>query len=169
MPEKKSKARAKRRPTKDRVLQARIPEQLDEELRDRAAQLGLSVSTIVRNVLLHTFELVEGVVTDSAQIGRALQGRDVASAQPAPDTSQTETEAGIVGWQEVTLNQNATCDVCNTILPLGVRAAIGIPVQKRPTFICLDCLADLSTKGRKMLGKQKAATRTKTRDKKPTP
>ena len=33
------RSRSKRRPTKDRVLQARIPEQLDEEIRDRAEQL----------------------------------------------------------------------------------------------------------------------------------
>ena len=78
MPESSKRGRRKRRQTKDRVLQARIPEQLDEELRDRAEQLGLSVSTVVRNVLLHTFELVEGVVTDSAQLARAIQGRESA-------------------------------------------------------------------------------------------
>mgnify|MGYP001821417006 CR=1 FL=1 len=70
MPEKDKRSRGSRRKTKDRVLQARIPEELDEELRDRAEQLGLSVSSIVRNVLSHTFDLVEGVVTDSAQIAR---------------------------------------------------------------------------------------------------
>ena len=71
MPGKIRRKRRSRNQTKDRVLQARIPEQLDEELRDRAEQLGMSVSTIVRNVLLHTFDLVEGVVTDSSQIARA--------------------------------------------------------------------------------------------------
>ena len=60
--------RKAKRPTKDRVLQARIPEQLDDQLRNRADSLGLSVSTIVRNVLLNTFDLVEDVVTDSARI-----------------------------------------------------------------------------------------------------
>ena len=69
-----------RRSTKDRVLQARIPEHLDDELRNRAGQLGLSVSTIVRNILLHTFDLVEGVVTDSTQIAKALTGWDGAPA-----------------------------------------------------------------------------------------
>ena len=64
----------KRSQAKDRVLQARIPEQLDEELRGRAEQLGLSVSTIVRNVLLHTFDLVEGVVTSRASDLPVLPG-----------------------------------------------------------------------------------------------
>ena len=147
MAEKKSITRSKRRPTKDRVLQARIPEHLDEELRDRAEQLGLSVSTIVRNVLLHTFELVEGVVTDSAQVGRALRGGK-ASAAPAKaksPTSQADHNEEVLGWQEATLNLNGVCDKCNTLLPMGQRAAIGVPRQTRPVMLCLQCLAALSS------------------------
>ena len=129
--------RRKRRQTKDKVLQARIPEQLDEELRGRAEQLGLSVSTIVRNVLLNTFDLVEGVVTDSAEIARAFQGNESSAEQ--------DTEAGIVGWQEAILNRNGICEQCNVILPRGERAAVGVPTGQRPHFLCLDCLAGLST------------------------
>ena len=153
MAEQRRRGRSKRRPTKDRVLQARIPEQLDEELRDRAEQLGLSVSTVVRNVLLHTFDLVEGVVTDSAQIGRALQGRGssaarVAQGAPVADSGRPDEETAVVGWQEATLNLNGVCDKCNAILPAGERAAVGIPVQSRPVLLCLQCLEALSHQGR---------------------
>ena len=141
MAEKKQRAKSKRRPTKDRVLQARIPEQLDDELRDRAEQLGLSVSTIVRNVLLHTFELVEGVVTDSARVGRSLQGREATR----PEAVEADEEIAIVGWQEATLNQNGICETCNAILPKGEPAAVAVPVQTRPVLLCLQCLAGLST------------------------
>jgi hypothetical protein len=141
MAEKKQRGKSKRRPTKDRVLQARIPEQLDEELRDRAEQLGLSVSTIVRNVLLHTFELVEGVVTDSARVGRSLQGRET----PAPDADEADEATAIVGWQEATLNLNGICETCNSILAKGERAAVALPVQTRPTLLCLPCLQALSS------------------------
>ena len=129
-------ARRKRQQTKDRVLQARIPEQLDAELRDRAEQLGLSVSTIVRNVLLNTFDLVEGVVIDSSHIARALTGRD--TANPAPDTKDT-----VIGWQELILNRNGVCDTCNVILPVGERAAIAVPTGPRAALLCLQCLAAL--------------------------
>lgn len=140
----------KRRQTKDRVLQARIPEQLDSELRDRADQLGLSVSTIVRNVLLHTFDLVEGVVSDSAQIARTLQGREPnATAEPGtssdPDTTNVEDAAEVIGWQEAVLNRNGICEQCNSILPMGERAAVGVPVRTRPVLLCLDCLGSLPT------------------------
>jgi hypothetical protein len=152
------------------VLQARIPEQLDEELRDRAEQLGLSVSTIVRNVLLHTFELVEGVVSDSAQIGRALQGRGAATADsgnalPAPDAAGSAP--AVIGWQEATLNQNGICDTCNTILRKGERAAVGVPVQSRPTFLCLACLAALSSPTSTAATQDKPAAKSSARRKKP--
>jgi hypothetical protein len=136
-----------RRKTKDRVLQARIPEDLDDELRDRAEQLGLSVSTVVRNVLLHTFDLVEGVVSDSAQIARAIQGRETRTATPAlaaPEPADTDTGAAVVGWQEATLNRNGVCEQCNTILAKGETAAVGVPVQARPVLLCLTCLGNLT-------------------------
>ena len=134
--------KSKRKTKKDRVLQARIPEQLDEQLRDRAEDLGLSVSTIVRNVLLQTFNLVEGVVSDSAQIARVIQGKP-ASRTTSP-TGDTDAEADIVGWQETILNRNGVCEQCNSILAKGEKAAVGLPVQARPSLLCTSCLADLS-------------------------
>jgi hypothetical protein len=150
MPENIKRGRRKRRQTKDRVLQARIPEQLDEELRDRAEQLGLSVSTVVRNVLLHTFELVEGVVTDSAQLARTIQGREsppppppVALEAPDPDPSAPPVESPVIGWQEAVLNRNGICDTCNAILTIGERAGVGVPMQARPVLLCMECLTAL--------------------------
>jgi hypothetical protein len=147
------KGKGKRRQTKDRVLQARIPEELDEELRDRAEQLGLSVSTVVRNVLFNTFNLVEGVVSDSADIARAITGQKVPPSSlsppvPAiPEAAVPRPDSAILGWQEAVLNKNGVCEKCNAILPLGERAAIGVPAQPRPVLMCLDCLAALSAAG----------------------
>jgi len=142
------RGRSKRRQTKDRVLQARIPQQLDEELRGQAEQLGLSVSTVVRNVLLHTFDLVEGVVADSAQLARVIQGREAPSPAATPASAEppeSGNDAAVIGWQEAVLNRNGICEQCNAILPMGQRAAVGVPVQARPVLLCLDCLAGLTT------------------------
>jgi hypothetical protein len=137
MKERRGRVSSTRRPRKDRVLQARIPSHLDEQLRDRAEQLGLSVSTVVRNVLLHTFDLVEGVVADSAEIARVLHKR-----QPQASTlAQPPQEDDVLGWQEAILNRNGVCRQCNTILPKGKRAAIGLPARGEPPLLCLACLA----------------------------
>lgn len=137
-----TKRKYTRKTKKDRILQARIPEQLDEQLRDRAEDLGLSVSSVVRNVLLHTFNLVEGVVSDSAQIARVIQGKP--SSTPGPDTAHSQDASNVVGWQETILNRNGVCDQCNAILAKGERAAVGLPIQIRPILLCADCLTSLS-------------------------
>ena len=138
MPDRKTPEKGARRQTKDRVLQTRIPDQLDDELRDRAEQLGTSVSTIVRNILLHTFDLVEGVVTDSSQIAQVLVGRNSARSRPEP-------EPEVIGWQEAVLNRNGVCEQCNVILPAGQRAAVGVPTGPRAVLLCLECLSSLSS------------------------
>ena len=150
MQERTERRGRKRSPAKDRVLQARIPEQLDNELRGRAEQLGMSVSTIVRNVLLHTFDLVEGVVTDSSQIARALSGRSLPqptahdalppAASPTPSVPAADSLAAVIGWQEVVLNKNGVCEECNAILAMGERAAIGVPTGARAILLCMQCL-----------------------------
>lgn len=140
MPKPKDKAARSSRQTKDKVLQARIPDDLDEELRDRARTLGLSVSSIVRNVLLNTFDLVESVVADSSQIASAVKGKSQNSRQPLNKGSQDGSEQ-VLGWQEITLNRNALCESCNAILAKGTHASIGVPVQDNASFLCLSCLA----------------------------
>jgi hypothetical protein len=90
----------------------------------------------VRNVLLNTFELVEGVVTDSSQIARALSQ----AALPAPPDGDADSAASVIGWQEVVLNKNGICEECNAILPLGERAAIGLPTGARAILLCMSCL-----------------------------
>ena len=142
------RGRRTQRMTKDRVLQARIPENLDEEIRGRAEQLGLSVSTVVRIVLLHTFDLVEGVVVDSAQIAQVIHDRKASSAPPGlptPDSADPDEPASVVAWQEAILNLNGVCEQCNAILAKGEKAAIGLPLQARPVLLCPGCLAELSS------------------------
>ena len=150
MTEQRKGSSKKQRRTKDKVLQARIPDDLDEELRDRAATLGLSVSTIVRNVLMHTFDLVEGVVTDSAQLVRLSPGRGQPPSpaeRPATDSADVTQPCAVIAWQQAALNLNAVCEQCNTILRKGERAAIGLPITSRPAFLCLECLASLTPGG----------------------
>lgn len=114
---------------KEKVLHTRVSESLEEELKTRASQLGVTVSNLVRNVLLNTFELVEDVVADSGNIGRAARGR---AAGPEP-----------LGWQELTLNVNAVCDRCNAVLASGARAGLAVydpGVTGKRVIVCTDCM-----------------------------
>jgi hypothetical protein len=53
---------------KDYLIQARVPRDLDEVLKQDAKRRRLSVSHLIRNVLQDTYELVDGVIGDVDQI-----------------------------------------------------------------------------------------------------
>jgi len=122
---------------KQRVLHTRVPERLEQELKRRASELGVSVSNLVRNVLHNTFDMVEEVVSDTSQIARSMGGprRKANREEPVP----------VLGWQELVLDVNALCDECNEILPKGTKVAIAVPTSPdSPTFRCIKCMPTAS-------------------------
>ncbi len=143
------------RERKEKVLHARISESLDQELRTKAASLGLSVSNLVRNILLNTFGLVEDVLSDSASIARSARGEPelpprrgaashaAARERAAPVPAPASAAAPIVGWQESLLAVNAVCERCNKILAKGSKGAIAVREVPGPrTVLCSKCLKE---------------------------
>jgi hypothetical protein len=102
---------------KERVIHTRVPESLEAHLRERAQELGVSVSNLVRNVLGHAFGLVGDVVADGHAIARAARGEK--------DKAPVATD-DVIGWQSITLAKNAICAQCNAILAKGKPASIGM-------------------------------------------
>ena len=102
------------------MLHTRVPESLEAHLRERAQELGMSVSNLVRNVLGHAFGLVGDVVADSHAIARAARGDGRGENPQAVDPAE------VSGWQPLTLAKNAICAQCNAILAKGKPASIGM-------------------------------------------
>ena len=133
---------------KEKVLHARIPESLDEEIRENAARLGLSVSNLVRNVLQNAFGLVEDIMADGAAIARS-------ATRAEPRTARTSKAPRTIAWQEAVLNMNAVCESCNAVLRKGDRAHVGIVDGDGPRPIrCGACVeevrgADAGEEGRR--------------------
>jgi hypothetical protein len=130
---------------KERVIHTRVPESLDDEIKRRATDLGVSVSNLVRNILQHTVGLVEDIVHDSAEIARsARNAKDNLGRSRADRPSHSDTQAAtVVGWQLVRLNVNAVCDTCNAILTKGSHAAVGIVSGGGSLpFRCQKCLEE---------------------------
>lgn len=125
---------------KERVIHTRVPERLETELRERAQELGVSVSNLVRNVLGHAFGLVGDVVADSHAIAKAARGEGKPKAS-APGPAATSLD-DVIGWQAIALGKNAVCARCNAILPKGSDAAIGAGTQ---LVVCPPCCKELTT------------------------
>ena len=130
---------------KERVIHTRVPESLEAELRQKAQDLGISVSNLVRNVLGHAFGLVGDMVADSHAIARAARAARRADAGEAAVPERNESgERDVLGWQPMVLGKNAVCARCNDLLPRGSDAAIGIPEAGGSRLvICLVCLEQL--------------------------
>jgi hypothetical protein len=80
MDDERERLREKRR--KDRLIQTRVPEDLESTLKREARRRRLTVSHLIRNILEDTFQLVDDVVanvdeivTDSVELARRV-GRD---------------------------------------------------------------------------------------------
>jgi hypothetical protein len=140
-----------------------VPGSLDRQLRQRARNLGMSVSTIVRHVLLNTFGLVEDVVADSTNIALSIAGADtddIGGGSPVEVGAAGDGDAGVIAWHEAVLNRNAVCDRCNTVLRKKSRAAIGL--RERPgsqVIRCLTCLRSDSEDDGGKSGPQKRSPR----------
>jgi len=124
----------------ERILHARISESLERELKGRARLLGMSVSNIVRNVLASSLGLVEDIVSDSADIARAVTGERMTPRPAGGGRREAGEPAVIIGWQDVRLALNAVCADCNGILPRGVAAAVAVHGRPGPqTIVCPTC------------------------------
>lgn len=129
---------------KEKVIHTRISESLDEEIRKRATGLGVSVSNLVRNVLVNTFGLVEDIMADGAELARASRD-DARRAQTSGSRAAGDGVSPVLAWQEIVLNRNAVCAQCNTILNKGKEAAVAVRDGEGPrTVICKRCLAEVS-------------------------
>ena len=127
---------------KEKVLHTRIPESLDEEIRQQAAKLGVSVSNLVRNALQNAVGLVGDIVADTAHLAQTVSGEVRQDAPPPPSTVK---EPRVLGWQKAITNLNAVCDACNNIIPRGSEAAIAVAEAGAVRVVrCLECLKEVT-------------------------
>lgn len=144
---------------KDRVVQTRVPRDLESVLKREARRRRLTVSHLIRNVLEDAFALVDGVVanvddlvTDSVELVRKVgsDARRVAGAvrevgrEPARD-GEDEGPAHVWAWNRVVLNRTADCSRCRRSMARGTEAYAGLSDDaSRPReWLCGDCLAQL--------------------------
>jgi len=138
---------------KDRIIQARVPEDLETTLKQAAEKRRMSVSHLIRNVLEDTFTLVDHIVADSSalveQVSRDAK-RVAASVRgdgDAPQKTQATEPAleNIEAWQDVIVNKPGLCIECAAQLKRGQRAYRGLSQQPgtAPVWLCGDCIEKL--------------------------
>ena len=139
---------------KDRLIQARVPRDLESTLKQEAQRRRLSVSHLIRNVLEDTFDLVDGVVSDvdqivsdSVHLARNVRRNARRLASPRPRTESQDPVsprdlAHIVAWNEVVLNRSVPCSHCSAEIPRGARGFSGLSDDPRAerAWLCPGCV-----------------------------
>ncbi len=97
---------------KEEFLGARVPRELRQRVIDRANEMGIPVSILIRNILEQAFE-------------------DTASAQ-APFSD-------VIGWEKVVLHRAVVCNACGAQLIKGSPAHFGVGARKQ-TVLCPSCV-----------------------------
>ena len=132
---------------KSRIIQTRVPQDLEDSLRETADKKRVSVSHLIRNVLLDTFELVDGVVADSTN----LANNAVRDAQRIADSANglaRDNSAAldeVDSWQDVIVNKVSNCAECKSLIKKGARAYRGLTTnaQAQPLWLCTECIEKL--------------------------
>jgi hypothetical protein len=163
-PARQARATRGRRPAaeeerKDRVIQTRVPKDLESTLKEAAEQKRMTVSHLIRNVLEDTFNLVDGIVADSSALVEhvtrdakrlAATARGDTSGKVLPPANQGGNLAqalldSVDAWQDVIVNKPGHCVECGKALARGDRAYRGLTrsAETPAIWLCPDCIGKL--------------------------
>jgi hypothetical protein len=148
---------------KDRLIQTRVPRELETTLKAEARRRRLTVSHLIRSVLEDTFQLVDGVVADVddlvtgsvrlARNARRNARRLVSPGRERPLTRRSHTRRGAAGgafpnvyaWSQLVLNRPGACSACGAHLARGERGFFGLSddTDAPRAWLCERCVEAL--------------------------
>lgn len=138
---------------KAKVIQTRVPEDLESTLKEAAEKRRMTVSHLIRNVLEDTFTLVDNIVADSSALVEQVSrdAKKVASSvrgegtQPGQQVTNEALLDSIDSWQEVIVNKPTQCAQCDEELKRGKKAYRGLSSAQSTSLVwlCHDCLENL--------------------------
>lgn len=143
---------------KDRLIQTRVPEDLEASLKQEAEAQRMTVSHLIRNMLEDAFDFAERIVSDvdkvvqeSSQIADVV--RDAArsfrheeeSADKEPSSDSEIDLSHIYGWNELVLHKAAQCGKCQDEINQGTKGFAGLSddPSKPRAWLCGACIGRL--------------------------
>ena len=135
---------------KSRVIQTRVPQDLEDTLKTAAESKRMTVSHYIRHVLEDTFNLVEGIVQDSSTLmenaSRDAKRLAARAKGELPDDEEAKAELldEVDAWQDVILNKETSCIQCDAPLKRGSKAFRGLGLSgDQVVCLCEDCIGNL--------------------------
>ena len=125
----RDKARATAMKRKEEYLGARVPGELRAKVIDRANELGIPVSILIRNILEEAFSV--------PATGSAAEQSVVRGSRPAENINDYPN---VIGWEQITLNRPMTCTGCARLIEAGARVTLGLTSPGEDhVILCSSC------------------------------
>jgi antitoxin component of RelBE/YafQ-DinJ toxin-antitoxin module len=127
---------------KDKVLNTRISEDLDQQLRKQAEEMNMPVSQLVRRILTRTVDMV-GNISGNVEYLLHEAMEDVASIADATKPKQdqrkkikeSEKLKGVVGWQPMRAQRRLRCGLTGDIIESGDEAYLSVRTDGEEAFV----------------------------------
>lgn len=127
---------------KERVLHTRVPAVLERELKRFADNLRVPVSNLVRTILEDALSVADAATENVEERLKKAAHTLEKEREKLKKRMEHDPLEGILAFQQVTLAVPTRCAKCETELPRGARANLGIaeaPGSPR-RFVCENCL-----------------------------
>jgi len=132
----RDKARSTAVKRKEEYLGARVPKMLRDKVIDRANELEIPVSILIRNILEQAFS-----EDNSPQLDAGLQAKVIQNKQRSEaSVAQTKDFSSVIGWDQIELNRDMNCSSCDSLITVGSQATLGLvgPGEDR-VILCALC------------------------------
>jgi len=128
----RDKARATAMKRKEEYLGARVPGELRAKVIDRANELGIPVSILIRNILEEAF-------SSSTVAGTAVE---LTTTRVKGLVQEKDSYPSVIGWEQITLNRFMTCTGCARQIDAGARVTLGLTSPGEDhVILCSNCKA----------------------------
>jgi hypothetical protein len=129
---------------KERVLHTRVPAVLERELKRFAENLRIPVSNLVRTILEDALSVADAATENVEERLKQAAKHLEKEREKLKKRMEHDPLEGIVAFQEVTLAMPTACAKCQSPLPRGSRAHLGIGAtaagESHRVFVCEACL-----------------------------
>jgi len=132
---------------KEEYLGARVPKALKERVIKKADEMNIPVSLLMRRLLEQSFP-EENLGAVNLDIG-GLKDNEASLTRESNIASSVEAKeqsryADIIGWKQMEVNQDRSCERCKEPLPKGTGASLGFtPSGAGYLIVCQQCKTQL--------------------------
>lgn len=133
----RDKAMAMAMKRKEEYLGARVPKALKDRVIEKADEMNIPVSLLIRRVLEEAF---------SDGLDRQSEWAFLKTQQVENKVNKVNKLADVIGWKSIEVNQDRSCERCREPLPKGTEVELGFSASDNGyVIVCHACKTQIAS------------------------